>query len=192
VLCVVFPVFVFGLWLLYGWLPNFLHEKFSLDLTDAAFNATAYLQGATFLGILGGGVLADWLFHRTRAARFWLLVASLILCAPCLHAIGHCGALGATRIAAAGFGLCSGLLMGNIFPAAFEVVSLNARASAVGLLNFFGAGLSGCALLFGGMWKETVGIERLLTGTALAYLAAALLLMLGIHFLFPGDYERAN
>ncbi|MFM7607190.1 MAG: MFS transporter, partial [Prosthecobacter sp.] len=43
-LCVVFPVFVFGLWLLYGWLPAFLHDKFALNQSDAAFNATVFLQ----------------------------------------------------------------------------------------------------------------------------------------------------
>ena len=188
----IFPIFVFGLWLLYGWLPNFLHDKFSLNLNDAAFNATVFLQGATLLGIMAGGVLADWLVRRTNAARLWLLLASLILCAPCLHAIGHCGTLGATRLAAAGFGVSSGLLMGNIFPAAFEVVLLEARASAVGLLNFFGAGVSGCATLFGGMWKKTIGIEGLLTGTAVAYLAAAILLMLGIYLVFPRDYVRSH
>src|SRR5262249_6218087 len=72
-LCVAFPVFVFGLWLLYGWLPNFLHEKFLLGLADAAFNATAFLQGATLVGMLSGGLLADWLYLRTRAARIWIL-----------------------------------------------------------------------------------------------------------------------
>src|SRR4029434_1914970 len=81
-LCVVFPVFVFGLWLLYGWLPNFLHEKFTLGLADAAFNATAFLQSATFIGMLSGGLLADWLFLRTNAARLWILAASLVLSAP--------------------------------------------------------------------------------------------------------------
>jgi MFS family permease len=191
-LCGVFPVFVFGLWLLYAWLPNFLYERFSLELSDAAFNATAYLQSATFAGILGGGVLADRLFRHTNAARLWLLVASYVLCAPCLYAIGQARALGDARLAAAGFGLCGGLLMGNIFPAAFEVIGPDARASAVGLLNFFGALVSGFATLFGGMWKKTVGLEGLLTGTAVAYVAAALLLMLGIHLFFHADYERIH
>src|SRR6185436_11691937 len=67
-LCVVFPIFVFGLWLLYGWLPTFLHDKFALDQSDAAFNATVFLQGTTLIGLLGGGVLADKLYHRTKAA----------------------------------------------------------------------------------------------------------------------------
>ncbi len=191
-LCVVFPGFVFGLWLIYGWLPNFLHEKFHLDLAAAAFNATAFLQSATLLGMLGGGVLADWLFQRTKAARFWLLTASLLLCAPCLHALGSSVTLTGTRLAAAGFGLFSGLMMGNIFPSAFEVVPADTRASAVGVLNLCGGVMSGLALLCGGMWKETVGIEGMLTGAALIYFAGALLLIVGIRVFFARDYERIH
>jgi predicted MFS family arabinose efflux permease len=191
-LCVVFPVFVFGLWLLYGWLPNFLHEKFTLNLADAAFNATAFLQGATLIGMLSGGVLADWLYHRTKAARLWLLAASLLFCAPCLHALGSSDSLAATRLAAMSFGLCSGFFMANIFPSAFEVVPADARASAVGVLNLFGAVISGFALLFGGLWKQSVGIERLLSFTALFYLLSALLLVAGIRLLFPRDYQRIH
>jgi predicted MFS family arabinose efflux permease len=188
-LCVVFPVFVFGLWLLYNWLPTFLHDKFSLDQADAAFNATVFLQGATFVGLLGGGVLADIFYRRTKAARLWLMVASLVLCAPCLHALGSSATLTATRIAAAGFGLFGGLLMGNIFPAAFEVVPANARASAVGALNFCGALVSGFAALFGGLWKKSLGIDRLLTLTAIAYVVAGIALIVGIKVLFPRDYR---
>lgn len=188
-LCVVFPVFVFGLWLLYGWLPTFLHDKFSLNQSDAAFNATVYLQGATLIGLLGGGVLADKLYHRTKAARLWLMVASLLLCAPCLHALGNSDTINATRMAAAAFGLFSGLLMGNIFPAAFEVVPADTRASAVGVLNFFGAMMSGFATLFGGIWKQSLGIDRLLSLTGLAYVLAGLALIVGVKILFPRDYD---
>ncbi len=191
-LCVVFPSFVFGLWLIYGWLPNFLHEKFQLNLSDAAFNATAFLQGATLVGLLSGGMLADWLFHRTQAARFWLLTASLLLCAPCLHAIGSSDTLIATRIASASFGLFSGLFMGNIFPAAFEIVPTSARASAVGILNLFGGAISGFAPLFGGMWKKTFGLDRLLTVTGFVYLVAALVITVGLKFCFRRDYARVH
>ncbi len=191
-LCLVYPAFVFGLWLLYGWLPNFFHEKFTLDLSAAAFNATAFLQGATLIGMLGGGVLADWLYRHTNAARLWLLTASLLLCAPCLHALGSSDTLNATRLAAAGFGLFSGFFMGNIFPAAFEVVPADTRASAVGVLNCLGALVSGFATLAGGMWKRTIGIERLLSSTALIDVIGALLLFACIKLLFPRDYGRIH
>jgi predicted MFS family arabinose efflux permease len=192
ILCVVFPVFVFGLWLLYGWLPTFLHDKFALNQSDAAFNASLFLQGTTAIGLLGGGVIADALYRRTKASRLWLMTASLLLCAPCLHALGSSDTLNATRFAAASFGLFSGLLMGNIFPAAFEVVPADTRASAVGILNFFGGIMSGFATLFGGLWKQSLGIDRLLTMTGVAYVLAGLALILGIKKLFPRDYAAIH
>ncbi len=191
-LCVVFPVFVFGLWLLYGWLPTFLHDKFVLNQSESAFNATIYIQITTAIGLLGGGVISDFLYRKTKASRLWVMTASLILCAPCLHMLGNSETLEATRIAAAGFGLFSGLLMGNIFPAAFEVVPSETRASAVGVLNFCGAVISGFAALFGGMWKQSVGIDNLLSFTALLYFLAGIALIIGIKKLFPIDYKPIN
>ncbi len=191
-LCVVFPVFVFGLWLLYGWLPTFLHDKFSLNQSDAAFNATLFLQGSTAIGLLGGGFLADYLYQFTKASRMWLLTTSLIFCAPCLHFLGNSDTLTMTRIAAAAFGLFSGLLIGNIFPAAFEVVPADTRASAVGVLNLCGGLMSGCATLFGGLWKSTLGIDRLLSITAVGYSVAGVLLIVGIKLLFPRDFAACE
>ena len=115
------------------------------------------------------------------------MIASLLLCAPCLHALGSSGSLVETRLAAAAFGLFSGLMMGNIFPAAFEVVPVPTRASAVGVLNLCGGLMSGCATLFGGLWKQTLGIDGLLTATAIAYLAAGVVLSAAVFAFFPRD-----
>jgi MFS transporter, Spinster family, sphingosine-1-phosphate transporter len=191
-LCVAFASYLFGQWLLYSWLPNFFSERFNMTLAEAALNATLFLQSGAFLGLLSGGWFADMLFVKTKAARIWLMTASLLLCAPCLHFIGNSDTLLATRIAAAGFGLFSGFLMGNIFPASFEVVPADTRASAVGVLNFFGALVSGTAAFAGGYWKASVGMERLLSGTAILYIAAALVLVYTIRFVFPIDYERVH
>jgi sugar phosphate permease len=188
----VFPVFVFGLWLLYGWLPVFLHDKFALNQADAAFNATVFLQTATLIGILIGGKTADELHQRVKAARFWLIVAGLALSAPCIHLLGNSDTLFVTRLAAIGFGLFSGLFIANIFPAAFDVVSSDARATAVGMLNFCGAIMSGFATLFGGMWKQSLGIDRLLSFTALGYLVAGAAVIIGIRCLFPRDHHIQN
>lgn len=191
VLCIVFSAYLFGQWLLYGWFPTFLSKKFEMSQADAALNATLFLQSAAFIGLISGGFLADRLLAITKASRLWLITATLVLCAPCLHMIGQAESIALTRIAAAGFGLFSGFLIGNIFPAAFEVVPADTRASAVGFLNFFGAMVSGVASLMGGYWSK-VGIDRLLTYTSLMYIAAALLLILTIRFLFPKDYLRVH
>jgi MFS transporter, Spinster family, sphingosine-1-phosphate transporter len=187
ILCVVFPVFVFGLWMLYSWLPNYLEGKFQLGPKDAALMATATAQPATLVGLFLGGFLADrWAVHN-RAARWWLLVASLMVCAPCLHGIGQSESYTTTCIALIGFGLFSGFMIGNIFPSAFEVLPDSLRASGVGVLNFFGAALSGFAPLVVGKWKETIGIENMMSYTAIAYLAAGVLVMLTIHYRLSRD-----
>ena len=192
VLCFAFPVFVFGLWMLYSWMPSFLAEKFNLGPTEAAFNASVYMQVATMAGLFLGGIIADRLFLVTKAARLWLLVVSLACCAPCLHLIGVSQSLNATRLSMTGFGLFGGFLMGNIFPSAFEVVSADKRASAVGILNFFGSMLSGFAPLVVGTWKKSIGIERMLTATSLVYLVASIVLIFTIFKLFPRDLDRLH
>jgi len=176
-LCIIFPIFVFGLWMLYSWTPSFLQQKFQLSTAQAAWEASFWMQAATLIGLFSGGWIADRLAQVTPRGRFWVLLARLLLCAPCLHGIGSSQTLAATQIHLAGFGLFSGLLAGNIFPAAFEVVSAENRALAVGLLYFFGALLSGFAPWSVGLYKQTLGIPRLLDLAALAYLLAAALVL---------------
>lgn len=191
-LLVAFPCFVFGLWLIYGWLPTFLHDKFALAQRDAAWDATVYLQPMAAVGLLGGGVLSDRLYRRTAAARQWVLVASLVGCAPALVALAAVASLETTRLAAAAFGLASGLFMGNIFAAAFEVVAADLRASAVGLLNLGGGLVSGFGALCGGVWRQSLGIDGLLLITAGVYLAAAVILAVATLSLFRADHARAG
>jgi MFS family permease len=192
VLCLVFPAFTFVLWLLYTWLPNFFYEKFSLTLADAGFTATVYLQSATFVGLLLGGGVADWLYSRTKAARFWLVCGGLFLAAPCVHLVGNSDSLFLTKLAAVGFGLGSGVVMANLIVSSFEVIPADTRASAVGWLNFMGAFVSGFAALLGGLWKETVGIHHMMSYASLACAAAGILLIVGIKLHFQRDYERVH
>ncbi len=191
-LCFAFPVFVFGLWLLYSWLPNFMYEKFSLTIAQAALVSTITLQTSMFIGLIAGGTIADLLFKLNSAARLWLLVFSLLICSPSLYFIGNSDSLIITSVAAGVFGLIGGFFAGNIFPAAFEVVAASRRASAVGWLNFFGSMISGFAPLFGGQWKTAIGIDGLLAGTAVAYFVAAICLSLGIARWYRQDYERVH
>jgi predicted MFS family arabinose efflux permease len=189
--CAVFAGFNFVLWLLYTWLPTFFYEKFSLTLADAGFTATIYLQGATFVGLLCGGTLADWLYTRTKAARFWIISAGLFLVAPCVHLIGHCESLLFAKLAALGCGLGCGFAIANLVASSYEVVPADTRASAAGCLNLV-AFIAGFASLMGGVWKQSVGISTMMSYGSLVCITAGLLLIVCIKLVFQEDYDRVH
>ncbi len=186
-----FAAFNFVLYLLYTWLPTFFYEKFSLSLAEAGFTATVYLQSATSVGLLSGGALADWLYLRTKATRFWIISAGLFLTAPCLHLVGNSDSFLFTRLAAIGAGLGSGLVIANLIASSFEVVPSDTRASAVGCLNLV-TFVSGFASLLGGMWKDSVGIHRMMSYASLICVASALILVVAIKYYFQRDYARVH
>jgi len=173
---VVFPSFTFVIWLLYTWLATFFYDKFSLTMAEAGVASSAPLQGGTLVGLLLGGFFADRLSRRVRAARFYLVAAGLLLCAPSVQVVGNSSSLTLAKAAAAAFGLGAGLAMANFFPCCFDVVPRALHASAVGILNMLGGLVSGGGALLGGMLKQSVGLPRLMTvGAVLCGVTGALL-----------------
>ena len=185
-------VATFGLYLVYTWLPTFLYDKFGLGLGRAGFEASVYPQIGTALGLLAGGGIADRYYHRSRAARFWVVVAACFGAAPCLLWLGSGSTLGVTRLAAMAFGFFSGFITANQAAAAFDVVPAPLRASTVGVLNLFGALVSGFAPLFGGLARRTIGVDRVMAFTSLLYGAAGLLVIYGTLRHFRRDHERSQ
>jgi len=192
VLCFVSGVFNLTLWLLYTWLPDFLYEKFSLSLADAGYTATVYLQTASLAGTLAGGGLADYLYRRTTSARFWLIAIGLMLAAPSVHQIGNSDSLALTKIAAVVFGLAGGLAMANLYISSFDVVPANTRASAVAFMNLAAYVASGFAPLITGLWKQSLGIHRMMSLAALLMVAAGMVMLAAIRFLVSSDYRHVH
>ena len=189
ILCAAFPLFVFGLWMIYSWLANYIEEKFELSTAQAAWISTAYLQLATIFGLFAGGYIADGFRKKYRSARMTVLLASVGCCAPLLVAIGQVENLDLLKFILVAYGFFSGWMIGNIFPAAFEVVGSSRRGLAVGILNFFGAALSGFAPLMVGTWKKSYGLPGMLGVAGIAYALAAVLLALAIIFTLPKDQD---
>src|SRR5262245_66187328 len=73
------------------WMPSFLYRKFNLSLAMAGVSATAYLQIASVLGVLSGGVLADRLARTNKAGRMTTQTVGLGLGVPFIFLAGWTG-----------------------------------------------------------------------------------------------------
>ena len=79
ILPVTFVYFCYGwiLWLFLSWIPQFFIHSYQLDIRQSAF----YAFGVFLAGVVGdtlGGVVSDWLFHRTGNVRFARLSVILV------------------------------------------------------------------------------------------------------------------
>jgi predicted MFS family arabinose efflux permease len=192
VVTVYVSVATFGLYLVYTWLPTFLYDKFSLSLAKAGFESSVYPQIGTLAGLVIGGMAADKLYRTVHAARFWIVLAAFVVGGPCIYLIGSSVTLEATRMAAVCFGACAGFMFANQAPSAFDVVPPTQRASAVGILNFVGASISGFAPFLGGMARKTIGVGQLMAYTSVIYMATAALVLYVILRHFEKDHRRSQ
>ena len=191
VVTVFVAVATFGLYLVYTWLPTFLHDKFGLGLAHAGFEASVYPQIGTALGLLTGGMLADKYYARTHAARFWIILAALCTAGPSIVLLGHLSTLASVRLAAMAFGFFSGWVVANQAASAFDVVPAGHRASTIGVLNLVGCTVSGFAPFLGGLARRTIGVDKVMVMTGGLYLLTGAFVLFGILRYFRADHERA-
>jgi len=151
------------LWMLYAWLPNHLGERFGLSMTEAGWRGTVFLQGSSFAGILIGGFWGDRTGRRLELAALGMLLSPVfgyfVFAAPAIEG---------SIAAAMGFGLGAGLVMSNLFAAAFALVGPGRHGWAAGLLNMAGGISGGIGMLLAGYSKDSAGYVGLLTLVAAA------------------------
>jgi predicted MFS family arabinose efflux permease len=185
-------VATFGLYLVYTWLPTFLHDKFGLGLARAGVESSIYPQVGTAFGLLIGGLLADKFYRRTHAARFWIILCAFFFAGPSIFLLGNLPTLETVRLAAISFSFFSGFIFGNQGAAAFDVVPSAYRASAIGVLNLLGCTVSGFAPFLGGLARSTIGVDRVMVFTGGLYLITGVFVLYGVMRHFHRDHEKAK
>ncbi len=162
------------------WMPSFLSRKFNLSLAMAGFSATAYLQIASVLGVLSGGVLADRLARTNKAGRMTTQAIGLGLGVPFIFLAGWTRTVPLVIFALVGFGYFKGLYDANIWASLHDVVPPHRRASAVGLVNsigWIGAGVAPVAIAAA---SDRFGMSACISANSLIYLSVAMLLLYGV------------
>jgi predicted MFS family arabinose efflux permease len=162
------------------WTPSFLFRKFNLSLAMAGVSATVYLQIASVLGVLCGGVIADRLAGRNKAGRMLTQAIGLTLGVPFIFAAGWTISVPLMILALTGFGFFKGLYDANIWASLHDVVSPQRRAAAVGLMNSIGWIGGGIAPVAVAAASERFGLSASISANSLTYLLVACLLFYGI------------
>jgi predicted MFS family arabinose efflux permease len=179
------------LWMLYAWLPAFVFERYHLTLTQSGLTATIFLQTASAAGVLLGGWLGDSLARHHATGRFQVVIWAVVFCAPFAFAIFATHSLLVLKLSACGFGMFAGFFAGNLFSSLYDVAGPRDYGLATGLLNAVGGLGGGAAILVVGLWRHSLGIDRLMLYTLLASAAAAVLLWLVVRARFHRESDLA-
>jgi MFS family permease len=110
-------------------MPSFLYRKFGMSLGAAGFSSTAYLQIASVLGVITGGVLADRFARRHRGGRMITQAIGLLAGVPFIFVTGWTLSVPVLILAMAGFGYFKGLYDANIWASLHDVVPADRRAT---------------------------------------------------------------
>jgi len=141
-------------WLINAWLPTFLKEQFNLGLGEAGVSATGYIQVASFVGVLVGGILADRWARTNVRGRLYLPIIGFTLGAPCLYLMATTGLFGVAIAGMIVFGLARGFHDSNLMPIMCQVVDKRFRATGYGVLNFLSTITGGIMIYIGGAMKD--------------------------------------
>lgn len=161
------------------WMPTFLYRKFHMSLALAGLNGTAYLQVASVLGVLCGGLLADRLRRRQPGGRLLAQAIGLLCGVPFLFLTGWTIRVILLIVGMVGFGFFKGLYDANIFAGLYDVVPIHRRGAAAGILNSLGWLGGGFAPVLIALAAAHLGLGFCISATAAIYLAVGLLMLAG-------------
>jgi MFS family permease len=160
------------------WLPTFLIEKFHMSLGNAGISSTVYLQIASVLGVLLGGVLADQFASRRSGGRQKIQAIGLLGGVPFLFLIGSSMSMGGLIGGMIGFGFFKGMYDANIWASLYDVIPVEKRGIAAGVMNSLGWLGGGFAPILIGTFTRQFGLGACLSATSVVYLALSGMLFL--------------
>jgi MFS transporter, ACS family, D-galactonate transporter len=125
-------------WIIKNWLPTLFSEKTGIPMVQAGPWTTVIVAGASFVGVIGGGYLADRWIQKDLRGRIHTSVLGLLLTVPAL--IGIAFGQTATFYLLGGFcfGLGFGIFDANNMPILSQFVPARCRATAYGCMNLVG------------------------------------------------------
>lgn len=165
-------------WAIKNWLPTFLADTFNLKQGPAGLSATVYVQFASLIGVVLGGIIADRWMRRTNRGRIFTSATGVLLIVPALLALGFAPAIGVAIGAMILFGLGWGFFDCNSMPILCQIARPEHRATGYGFMNLAASGIGGITtVMLGGMRDRHVNFSLAFAALAGVALCAALLIL---------------
>jgi predicted MFS family arabinose efflux permease len=165
-------------WVIYAWLPTYFKERFNLSLGEAGVSATAYIQMASLIGVLAGGMLADRWSKVNVRGRMYVTAIGFIIGGPFLFAMASTGVYVVAIATIIVFGLAKGCHDANFMPIICQVVDKQYRATGYGLMSFFSVNAGGLMIYIGGALKDAnISLSVVYQISAVGVLLSGLILL---------------
>jgi predicted MFS family arabinose efflux permease len=164
------------------WLPTYLFRRFHLSLSMSGFSGTAYLQIASVIGVVSGGVWADRRVRQRpgdRGSRMAVQALGLLCGTPFLLLSGWAAMVSVVIAAMIGFGMFKGVYDSNLWASLYDVISVDQRGTTLGLMNSLGWLGGAAAQLCMGFASARYGMGACLSATALIYLVLGVVMWVG-------------
>jgi MFS family permease len=178
ILLLVTAMFGIANWGINGWLPTYLRDHFSLGLGAAGLSATAYIQAASFGGVLYGGRWADQWSQRNPRGRALVPAIGFAAAAPFLLLAASTNVLPLAIVGLIVYGLSRGFFDANLMPVLRQVTDQRLSATGYALLNVVSCATGGITIWLAGRLKDYhVDLGQVFKFSAAAILMAAFLLL---------------
>ena len=167
-------------WVTKNWLPTYLADTFQMKEGPAGLSATGYIQFASFVGVICGGVIADWWMRRTAQGRIFTSAIGVVLLVPALLGMGFAWSVPAAIAFMILFGLGWGFFDCNNMPILCQIARPEHRATGYGFMNFVSISVGGAATVALG-WMRDHNIKFSVAfgaSAAVALLSAGLILLI--------------
>ena len=168
------------------WMPTYLKRQFGMSLSMSGVSATIYLQIASVLGVITGGILADRLAKQHRGGRMMAQAVGLFAGVPFIFLTGWTLSIPALVLALIGFGYFKGMYDANIWASLHDVVRPERRATAVGVMNSIGWLGGGAGAYAVGVAAPIFGMSGCLSANSVVYLCVGLLMVFGVRAYLSG------
>jgi MFS family permease len=176
-------------WSVNGWLPSYLKDHFHLGLGRAGLSATGYIQIASFIGVICGGLWADRWAARNRMARALVPAIGYCVAGPVLLFTAGDASFAVAISGLIIFGVARGLFDTNHMPILRQLVDERASATGYGVLNCVSCGAGGLMIYAAGRIKDAqIGLEKIFQFSAVGLFIVGLMLLL---IKFPRGAERS-